>query len=424
MDDCVDQLYKNKHFPPSSFAKKPPVATSSAQQPTSSTSNTVVLATTDLIISFSKLAIPPALPEIEGQPPPFSPFSTLPAEILTSILMQTALLDLPSFVRLSLVCKKLAYLVATEEPIWKRIALGKEVGFGGMFYEWQCEITGEKIDTFDLESLHIQDDGDLPSARSPSENKNDTNEKPVQIKPSLTQAMITNQLLAHTYFTYHNMFRLRPRMRFDGVYISTITYNRPGQASVTQITWNSPVHSVTYYRYLRFFRDGTCISLLSSGAPIEVVGMITRENLEKYGRMRVEGGRRDRRMLAGGDGDSVKNIMKLALKGRWHLSSIISPESGSPTPEASTVPGELPLAKAIENAEGDCFIETEGVEPKYIFRKELSLKDTKMRGRARRNNRLNWKGYWLYNKITDDWAEFPLRNDKSFVFSRVKSYED
>jgi len=241
MDDQVDQLYKNKHFPPSSFAKKPPTVSLSTIQPSSSkeTSSAVALATNELIISFSKLAILSAPPEIEGMQPAASPFSQLPAEILTSILMQTALLDLPSFVRLSLVCKKLAYLVATEETIWKRVSLGKEIGFGGMFYKWQCEITGEKvsIDTLDLDSLQIEDSADLPLTNDHPESENAASDISVEAQEALTQRMITDQLLNHTYFTYHNMFRLRPRVRFNGVYISTITYHRPGQASVDQITW-------------------------------------------------------------------------------------------------------------------------------------------------------------------------------------------
>lgn len=73
----------------------------------------------------------------------------------------------------------------------------------------------------------------------------------------------------------------------------------------------------------------------------------------------------------------------------------------------------------IKDAEGGVFIETEGVGPKYIYRLELSLKTA---GKAAKNNKLAWKGFWNYNRLTDDWAEFTLRNDKAFFFSRVRSY--
>lgn len=144
-----------------------------------------------------------------------------------------------------------------------------------------------------------------------------------------------------------------------------LKYHRPGQASVTQVTWNAPIHTVTYYRYLRFFRDGSCISLLTSVEPAEVVSMITRENLEKHASGKAEAERRDQRILAGGDSDvsSVKTVMKNALKGRWHLSSITSPESGIRSAESDTVSRDFSSAAEMENAEGDCFVETEGADP-------------------------------------------------------------
>ena len=39
-----------------------------------------------------------------------------------------------------------------------------------------------------------------------------------------------------------------------------------------------------------------------------------------------------------------------------------------------------------------------------------------------RNNKLGWKGFFSYNTLTGDWAEFTMRNTKPFFFSRVKSY--
>ena len=39
-----------------------------------------------------------------------------------------------------------------------------------------------------------------------------------------------------------------------------------------------------------------------------------------------------------------------------------------------------------------------------------------------KNIKLAWRGFWSYNKLTDDWAEFGLKNDKAFWWSRVASY--
>ena len=93
--------------------------------------------------------------------------------------------------------------------------------------------------------------------------------------------------------------------------------------------------------------------------------------------------------------------MQNALRGRWRLSSA----SDSPVPD-------------LKDVEGDLYIETEGVG-KYIYCMELSLRSA---GKGAKNNKLSWKAYYHYNKLTpDDRGEFTLKNDKAFFWSRVKS---
>lgn len=77
--------------------------------------------------------------KIEAAPPPTdaspqepSPLAELPEEILSEILGDLALTDVASFVRMAQVCKRLAFLVLTEEAIWKQVALGDRVGFKAM----------------------------------------------------------------------------------------------------------------------------------------------------------------------------------------------------------------------------------------------------------------------------------------------------
>ena len=113
--------------------------------------------------------------------------------------------------------------------------------------------------------------------------------------------------------------------------------------------------------------------------------------------------------------------MNGALRGRWRL-------SGNPYKAPSTI-NEHDRDKREEDGEGEgtLHIETEGADaghphPKYIYKMELQLKSARKGHGATRNNKLAWIGYWSYNKLTDDWAEFGLRNDKAYVWSRVKSY--
>ncbi len=246
----------------------------------------------------------------------------------------------------------------------------------------------------------------------------------------------TNALLHGAYgASWRAMFRRRPRVRFNGCYISTVNYIRAGQASGHQITWNSPVHIVTYYRYLRLFRDGSAASLLTTEEPAHVVPHLTREALALH---------------RGGAAPHLPSaVVGQALRGRWRLSGALDAADGDDSGgdvdddnnnnNNAAAAGEtrtedrkrktdldaIPIPISIPNladVEGDLFIETEGVGPKYVYRMDLALRSAGRAGAGAGANKLVWKGFWSYNKLTDDWAEFGLKNDKPFFFSRVKSY--
>ena len=101
--------------------------------------------------------------------------------------------------------------------------------------------------------------------------------------------------------------------------------------------------------------------------------------------------------------------MSQALKGRWRVSSA----SASSAAEGDEEEG------LVAKREGDVYVETEGIGSKYFYRMDLSFKSA---GKGAKNNKLIWRGFWSYNKLTDDWGVFGLKNDKQFIFSRVKSY--
>lgn len=383
LDAGVDRIYKNKHFPPSSFKSKPTNPNPSNAAVTvpnpahHSLDGPPASTISELIASFSSLPIPVLEVPTDKSPQPSCPLSTIPSEILINVLLQTAIIDVASFARLSLVCKRFAYLVATEDRIWKRVCLGPEFGFSAMHYNWTCTITGGPLPLSvvdldaDLDSLELSDTTPLPD--------------PFALSP--------------TYPSYRYMFQKRPRLRFNGCYISTVNYIRPGGNTASQVTWNTPVHIVTYYRYLRFFRDGGCASLLTTSEPADVVHYLTKENMHTR--------------HAGGLPSAVMNN---CLRGRWKL-------SGDPY---HTTTGEEGHKEEV-GEEGTIHIETEGADaghanPKYIYKMALQLRSAGRNAGATRNNKLVWMGYWSYNKLTDDWAEFGLKNDKAFFWSRVKSY--
>ncbi len=281
--------------------------------------------------------------------------------------------------RLAQVCKRLAYLVLTEDRIWRRICLGHEFGFSAMHYRYACTITGSPVID------------DILGA-SDSEPAIEPDPKPLLPVPttSATLVAISQSLMPHPYPTYRHMFHARPRIRFNGLYISTVNYTRPGASSPTQLTWNSPVLIVTYYRYLRFFRDGAVVSLLTTTEPSEVVPVLQRENLG----------------AAGG-------VMRDALPGRWRLSG----PAGRAGKAGKAGDGEE--EEEEEEEEGMLHVETAGVTPKYLYKLQLQVGSA---GRGARNNKLAWRGYWSYNRLTDDWGGFGLKNDRAFYWSRVRSY--
>jgi F-box protein 9 len=394
MDDAVDKKYKNKHFPPSSFAPKP--ANTNPSNASATVPNTAhhsldghPQTLKQLLTGYSGASIQPAPPAIEGTPAPPCPISNMPDEILVHIFTYVAIDNVAALVRLAQVCKKMAYLSLTEEQIWKRICLGDEAGFGAMHYRWQREVLGGPLET---ETPELQSESELPGLQDLTINNVtvDVNLAPTELPlVPLSREAITESLLITAYrSSWQYMFRNRPRIRFNGCYISTVNYIRPGQASTSQLTWQSPVHIVTYYRYLRFFRDGTVISLLTTEEPADVVHNLTKELQETHRGVVIQ--------------HLPTSFMHQALKGRWRLSN------SDDDPEAD-----------MKDAEGDVFIETEGATKKYMYRMQLSVRSA---GKGSRNNKLVWQGFWNYNILTDDTGVFTLRNDKAFFFSRVKSY--
>ena len=68
------------------------------------------------------------------------------------------------------------------------------------------------------------------------------------------------------------MFIKRPRLNFDGVYISKTSYARAGEQSLDN--FYRPWHLVEYFRYLRFFSDGNVLFLTTPDEPKSTVAKL------------------------------------------------------------------------------------------------------------------------------------------------------
>lgn len=404
----MDKMYRNKHF--AAAWKKPaqpstPGASSSIAQPPQDGQD--ALPTSELVASFASLPIPQAEPLIANTPPPPCPIGDVPSDVVVEIMSHLAQMDPASLSRLALVCRRLAYHFAHEQHIWKRLCQDSRFGFGGMHYSFACDIHGHR--EYTLAPRYTP----FPLG------------VPVQIPKPLS--------------SWSQVFQKFPRIRFTGVYISTVNYTRAGAASAYQnVSWNSPIHIVTYYRYLRFYPDGTVISLLDTTEPREVVPHITKENLLAA---RSSSHRQHQRQASdlGTTVDGAPDptnpvamtVMRRALRGRWHLCQP-TPGPGSSGAGSTTQSSLLPdknLGAATSDPR-DVVIETEGVDPKYVYTLHLSLRSSSSRStnpnmaphNPSKNTKLVWKGYWSYNRLTDDWGEFGLRNDRAFIFRRVRGW--
>lgn len=69
---------------------------------------------------------------------------------------------------------------------------------------------------------------------------------------------------------WRQMYLNRPRVNFDGVYISKTRYIRQGDVGFQDITYR-PFHVIRYYRYIRFFPDRRVLILTTNEEPDIVV---------------------------------------------------------------------------------------------------------------------------------------------------------
>jgi F-box protein 9 len=169
---------------------------------------------TALTQTFASLEILSIEPEDPEKP---CLLSTIPDELVLNILLQLSLQSLSSLVRTSQVCKKLLSLSQGESSLYKALCMH--------YFRY-----------FD--------------------------------SPSIT----VSRCLKDYGGDWRRMLIERPRIRFDGCYIATCHYLRPG---VNDLSWNTPIHMVTYFRFVRFYSSGRCITVLTTLEPRDVVHSIS-----------------------------------------------------------------------------------------------------------------------------------------------------
>ncbi|KAL4975879.1 hypothetical protein BDW66DRAFT_63167 [Aspergillus desertorum] len=401
LDAAVDKKYRNKHFA-SAWKKTPQTAAPSEAAKAAPAEQPPILPTPELINSFASAPILSVDPIIEGDTRPPCPIAHVPSEVIVEILRHVALADPAAFARMALVCKRFAYHFAHEQHIWKQLCQGAKFGFKSMHYSFACDIHGNAERTLAPQTRYTPFPTDVP----------------VQLPSPLS--------------SWSEVFHTFPRIRFTGIYISTVNYTRAGAASAySNISWNSPIHIVTYYRYLRFYPDGTVIYILTTVEPVDLVPHINKANVTAARATSRKPPSRNALGVGTGTQEPVPpvamDVLKRAQWGRWRL---CKPASPMDPPEQAEFSFPSKDGSATTPDPRDLVVETEGVKEKYVYVLHLTLRSTAARpssaspfhSNPSRNTKLVWKGYWSYDKLTDDWAEFGLKNDRAFVFRRVRGW--
>lgn len=169
--------------------------------------------------------------------------------------------------------------------------------------------------------------------------------------------------------SWRDVFLHEPRLKCNGVYIATCHYVQHGLN--TENVWVNVLHKVEFFRFLRFFPNGRCISLLTSERPADMVHQL-------------EPGMRAKGLAAG----------------RWHL----LPDDGVP-------PARRGATIVIEDLHDPTLA-------KYTFQMSLHLRQSA----PGRWNRLDMLEYASLHLETGEVVPIPHKHNKPFFFSRVVSY--
>ncbi|ODV98389.1 hypothetical protein PACTADRAFT_73962 [Pachysolen tannophilus NRRL Y-2460] len=246
--------------------------------------------------------------------------SILPDDVILLIMEYLAEIDTPSWIQFSLCCKKLSHLGFCTSDVWRKL----------------CFLT------FPYQNYEPE----VAALNGITKNQ----DKIVGIYDN----------------SWYNMYRQRPFIKFNGIYISIVNYYREGGKSEGSSAWTNPIRMITYYRYLRFYKDGSVLKLLTSDEPTSIVPKINK-NWKEQTNLKV-------------------------YKGTWYI-----------TPE------------------GNISIKSEGSVKNYLFIENLSIKNS---SKLRKHNKLSWINYEFMDNETTELYEFDIKKEKPYIFSRVKSYKD
>lgn len=296
---------------------------------------------------------------------PVSPLMHLPNDIWFHILQILVRSEPQAWFKFSITCKKNAYLGFGDSRLWHymcNLAYGNQVYFENQQF---LQVVGNDLDS-----------KDLPVSKD-------------------LQSIVSQYNDSWKYMLFN-----RPFIKFLGCYISVVNYYTEGCRAASSISWNTPIRSITYYRYLRFYPDGTVLKCLTVLEPTQVIPYLLRHNDNLHPPPVVE--QKESHHTAGQrlQGQQPTKEAYRIYRGKWTIST----------------EGEAVIT--IEN----------GSVPYYRFFYHFQVKNL---ASVYKHNKLTWIKYYAIRKrmSADDDREgeessFGLRNEKPFKFLRVLSYTE
>lgn len=283
---------------------------------------------------------------------PVSPLLHMSPIIWEQILTNLLLSDPQAWFNFSITCRFNAHLGFGNKAIWRKLC---HLVYTTQTYQENVEY----VRSLGLEDRLQLQDSDLPIPQN------------------------QHQIVTQYNNSWKYMLRNRPFIKFNGCYISVVNYYLEGGKGEFSSAWSNPVRTITYFRYLRFYPDGTCIKVLSVEDPKIVVPLLLKHN--ELGHI-------------ASTADSVTKDNQKIYHGTWTISST-----------------------------GDVQIEiTNGSVKYYRFFYQLQVKPL---GGIYKHNKLTWVNYYAVRKKMSENDDregevttFSLKKEKPFKFLRVRSY--
>lgn len=294
---------------------------------------------------------------------PVSPLMHLTNDIWIYILEILLITSPEAWFNFSITCKKNAYLGLGSTNMWRKLCY--LIYPNQNYYENQLYL----------------------------ENNQTTGNDVKLVKLSLPIPLDQLQIVPQYNMSWKYMIHNRPFLKFHGCYISVINYYSEGGKAEFSNSWSNPVRTITYYRYLRFYPDGTCVKVLSTLEPNKVIPYLLKYNSLKSVRDNLN---HELKNVANQPRDKDKGHS--IYHGKWTLSL---------------------------NNEVHVKVD-EGSAPYYTFHYHFEIKPL---GGIYKHNKLKWLKFYAVRKKTSEnddregeEATFSLKKENAFKYLRVKSF--